>query len=287
MGDDKRRQTLLKLGEACQRNRIALGAEVGGHPGRSLAAGRHDSAGRRHIDAVERIERISILGRDLQYHVVLINWSIDRRDLLLAEGAVQYFINRRHIDTVARGRFAIHRDHDLLAEILLIGGDVGQIRLLAQFGDKPIGPAAQFLIVDILKNVLVLRSGLPGFDLDILHRLQMQCDVVHARDRSPQPLHDLCRRRMPPVGRTDVDIKPTAVERRILGVDADEARHADDVRILGDDVGDFLLQRRHAVERNILGRIGHAGDKTGVLLGHKTFGNGGVQPDAGEKGQIS
>ena len=69
---------------------------------------------------------------------------------------------------------------------------------LLQFGNEPIGPVAQLLIVDVLENVLVLSSGLPGFDLDILHRLQMQRYVVDARDaarnRSMISAADACRR---------------------------------------------------------------------------------------------
>ena len=72
------------------------------------------------------------------------------------------------------GRLAIDRDHHLLAEILLIRRDVGEIGLLLQFAEKLVGPQAKLRLVQILENVLVLRARQPALDLDVLHRLQMQ-----------------------------------------------------------------------------------------------------------------
>src|SRR5579859_4727307 len=110
----------MDLGKASQRNRLAHGAEVGSYPGRSLAAGCHDRPRRGDIDAAERVERIAVFGCDLQDDVILVNWRIDRCYLLLAEGGVQNLVDRRHVYAIACSCLAIDRDHDLLAEILLI-----------------------------------------------------------------------------------------------------------------------------------------------------------------------
>ena len=157
---------------------------------RSPAAGRLFPG----IDAGERVGGIAIFRSDLDDDFVLINRPVDRGDLALAESVVQVLNDGRDVETEPGGGVAIDIDHHLLAEVLLVRGDVGQFRLFLQFVQELVGPLAQFFRVEVLKHVLIARPRQPALDLDVLHRLQMQRDIVHVGDRPMKPLHDFIGR---------------------------------------------------------------------------------------------
>ena len=127
--------------------------------------------------------------------------------------------------------------------------------------------------------------GQASIDLNVLHGLQMQRDVVHLRDGGVQPSHNLGRRSLSAIRCSDVDIEPAAVDGRIFVADPNKADHGKDVRILGDDSGDPLLENRHVLERHVRRRVGSSGDQPGILRRHEAFRDVDVEPDAGKKRQ--
>ena len=69
---------------------------------------RHLSAtGSAHINAVERIWGLPVLGSGLHHHVILIEWRVDRGDLSLAKGVVERGVDEPWGDEQASGGVAI------------------------------------------------------------------------------------------------------------------------------------------------------------------------------------
>ena len=55
-----------------------------------------------------------------------------------------------------------------------------------------------------------------------------------------------------------------------------DARH---IRIFPDDIRNGMNALHHRIERDVLGRVDHANDDAGVLLGQKSFRNHDVEKD--------
>ena len=90
----------------------------------------------RHLRAVRRLhvnvfQRVGILLKariHFQNHVILIQLRENRGDLPLAERVVERVVNRRRQNAQSRGRIAVNYEICLQPMVLLVGGDVAQLR---------------------------------------------------------------------------------------------------------------------------------------------------------------
>ena len=111
-------------------------------------------------------------------------------------------------------------------------------------------------------------------DRQILHRLHIELDAVHRRGGSQlEPADDLSDRRLARAGRLQLDQKPSAVQRHIGAVDADEGTEVGDIGILADDVPERPLSVGHRGEGNFLARLRNPLDRPRVLQRKKSLGN--------------
>ena len=142
-GPDRRRHVDVALGRLDRRHRLAQG-HAGGqverqcHRGEeALVVHRQRRRGRlemrdgaqRHLLAsgglhVDRLQVVGILleaRQHLQHDVVLVQGAEDRRDLALAEGAVERLVDGLRQHTQARGAVAVDDEGGLQATVLLVG----------------------------------------------------------------------------------------------------------------------------------------------------------------------
>ena len=91
----------------------------------------------RHVDVAERGRVLAVLRLELEDDVVLVQLREDRRDLSLAERAVERVVHRLRGDAEARGRVAIDREIRAQAAVLLVRRDVLQLRRVAQRFEQP------------------------------------------------------------------------------------------------------------------------------------------------------
>ena len=166
----------------------------------------------------------------------------------LAEGVVERVVNHLRDDAQPCSGAAINRQQGLQPLILLIAAHV------AKFGEHPERldelrrPGIQFSGVGIFEAVLVLRPAHAILDGEVLHRLQVQGDVVDLRQFLLQTPDDLAGGEVPLRERREVDEDAPAVERGVGAVHPDERRQAFDRRILENHRRQSLLARRHPRE---------------------------------------
>ena len=79
------------------------------------------------------------------------------------------------------------------------------------------------------------------------------------------------------VERLEIDLDPSAVERRVDAVHSDKGRQARDGRIREDGGSQRLLALDHGGEGNRLRRLRNAEEHAGVLHGKEPLGDGDVQ----------
>src|ERR1019366_9271095 len=94
------------------------------------------AGGRRNVNVLERIGILLETRINFENNVILIELGKHRGDLTLAERVVKDIINGGWKDSEARCGIAINDEHGLQAEILLIAGDVTQLRKKLKFGDE-------------------------------------------------------------------------------------------------------------------------------------------------------
>ena len=135
------------------------------------------------------------LGLHLEHDAVLVELREDRRDLPLAEGVVERVVDRCG---VTPSRDAVSRsivDVRLQPAVLLVAGDVGELRQRAQRVDAAAATHVRKLgRVGVLERVLVLRAADAVLDGQVLHRLHVERDAVDVGEPRLQPADDLASR---------------------------------------------------------------------------------------------
>ena len=93
-----------------------------------------------HVKILQRVGVLAELRRDLEDDVVLVELGEHDGDQALSEGVVEGVVDGRGRQAEARGGVAIDDQVFLEGVILLVGGDVAQLRQLLQLGDEPRHP---------------------------------------------------------------------------------------------------------------------------------------------------
>ena len=145
-------------------------------------------------------------------------------------------------------------------------------------------PSHQLGDVGVLQHVLVLRSRDAVIELHLLRRLHQQPDAGHRRQCPPNPSDDLlgAGRTVPP--RLQSNVESSGVRCRIQRAHPHEARHARDIGLPQNNVGDRALPLEQGLERDIQCRLSDANNKTGVLLRQKPLWNHDVEVDRRRQG---
>ena len=218
-------------------------------------------------------------GCDLEHHAVLVRLREYRRHQPLAEGAVQGAVDGRGRDAEPARRGAVELDIRLQPAILQVAGHVCELRHLLQPVDELVHPGAEFAGIHRLDGELVLRAADASLDRQVLHRLHVERDALDLGEFRLQAPDDV-RCTGPALGtRLEVDQQPSAVQRGVGAVDADERRQAGDGGVFENDGCQRLLPLRHGREGDRLGCLRNALDGAGVLHREKALGNDDVEHD--------
>jgi hypothetical protein len=111
---------------------------------------------------------------DFEDHLVLSARGVDRRDLALAERVVERLVDQCGVEAEPVRGVAVDIDRHGRRGVLLVGGDVLQLRQFAHLGLEDRRPMIELLIVGIGQRVLILRSAEPPADRDILRHLHVE-----------------------------------------------------------------------------------------------------------------
>ena len=129
---------------------------------------------------------------DFQHDPILVRLREDRRDLALAKGVIQRIVDRLRADAEARRRIAVDDQARLQAQILVVAGDIAELRQCLQLLHKARRPEAQLLRIGIFEAVLILRAADAVLDGQVLHRLHEErnaLDVGQCRLQAADDLH--------------------------------------------------------------------------------------------------
>ena len=230
---------------------------------RAVAAG--------NVDLRQRGRVFLELGLDAEDDLVLVGRGVHRRDLALAERAVQRLVDQRQRDPEARGGIAIDLDADIGRGDLLVRGDVLQFRQLLHRRLDDRRPMVQLVGIGVGQRVLILRAAEPAADADVLPRLHKEFGAFDLRHLRPQPADHVVGRDVALVVRLELDEHPAGVLGRIAAARSAEIEHPRDGRILARDFGEAVQHPRHFLEGRILPRFRLAEDEAGILLREKAL----------------
>ena len=100
------------------------------------------------------------------------------------------------------------------AVVLLIGGDIAQLRQLLQRRQQPRRPGIELVEIGVLQRVLILRARRAAAHVDVLRGLQEQrAAAAPVRILRAQPLDDLVGGRLALVARLEAQHHEAVVER--------------------------------------------------------------------------
>ena len=196
---------------------------------------------------------------------------------------IQRIVNRLRTNTEARRGITDDDQARLQAQVLVVAGNITELRQLLQLLHKARDPEAQLFGIGIFEAVLILRTADAVLDGQVLHRLHEQCNALHAGQGRLQAADDIAGTDMPLVERLQVDLDAPAVDRRIGPVDADEGRQTLHRRVLQDRPGEGLLAFSHGGEGHRLRRLGNAQDDAGILHREEALGHDDIEPDRGHQ----
>ena len=157
--------------------------------------------------------------------------------------------------------------------ILLIGGDVAQIRQRLEPFHEPGDPGGQIVGVGGFHAVLILRATDAIFHSQVLHSLHEQLNPFNGLHFVGEPAND-CRdivRAL--IARLDVDLNAPAIRRHVRAVDADERGEAHHLGILQDHARELPLLLGHAFEGSGLRSLRNTQDHSGILHREKALGH--------------
>jgi hypothetical protein len=123
-----------------------------------------------------------------------------------------------------------------------------------------------------------LRAADARIDLQILRRLHEERDAFDIARGIAQPFDDFFGIRALIV-RLEHDVKPGGIDGRVHCSRADRGRHARDVRVAPDDIGNGVHALQHRLEGNVLRGIRHADDHPSILLRQQPFRHDDVEED--------
>src|SRR5262245_47354576 len=248
------------------------------------AAERRLSAGSgAQVNVLQILQSILEMRFDFQYYPILVRLREYGRDLALAKGVIQHIIDRLYTDAEAGRCIAVDDQARLQAQVLVVAGDIMQLRQLLQLLHKAWCPEAQLFGIGRFETVLILRTADTILDGQVLHRLHEKGNAFHIDQGQLQAADDVAGTDMPLLERLQVNLDTPAVEGRIGAIDTDEGRQTLDCRVLQNHPGEGLLALSYGLERYRLRRLGNAQDNTGILHGKEALGHDDVQPYRGHE----
>ncbi len=132
-----------------------------------------------------------VFGIHLHHHEVLIQPGVHGGDFALAEGVVKHLVDGRGGDAQPRGGIAVDHQVGRQALVLLVGGDVAQLRHASRARLQLRRPGVQLIQVLVRERVLVLRGAAAAADLNILVGLKKERGAGNAGELAAQPVHHL------------------------------------------------------------------------------------------------
>ena len=122
--------------------------------GRDLAA--HGGA---QVQVLQILQIVLELRFDLQHDPILVRLGKNRRDLTLAKGVIQCIVDGLRADAEARCGIAVDDQARLQAPILVVAGNIAELRQRLQHLHKARCPEAQLLRIGIFEAVLILCAA--------------------------------------------------------------------------------------------------------------------------------
>ncbi|CUI60289.1 Uncharacterised protein [Achromobacter xylosoxidans] len=229
------------------------------------------------VDALQRLGAGGQARVHFQHHAILVRLREQGGHLALAEGVVERLGHVVHGQAEPRGGVARDLQVGLAAAALQVRRNIGQLRRGVQALGQRAAPARQQGGVGRGQGELVLAAADAVFDVQFLHRLQVQRDAPHLAGAGIEPRHDVGQRRAAFAPGLEVDQQAAGIQRGVHAVDADEGRQAGDVGILQQALRQRLLALRHGLERGALRRLGHALQHAAVLRREEALGHRQVQ----------
>ena len=236
------------------------------------------SAGSSHVDVFQRIGVPLKPRLDFQHHMILVQLREDRRYETLSECVVQSVVDHLRRNSKTRGAVSIDHQSCLESLGLLVAGDIAQFGQRLQLFNQPRRPGIQLVRICIFETVLKLGTADPIVNCESLYRLHKQRDAFDSFQFRLQAPDDLGGASLPLIVRLQVDLHAPAVDCGVRSIDSDERREAFHIRVLQDDLGQFLLSSRHRRKRNILRGFGHTEDQARVLHGKEALRHVDVKP---------
>ena len=225
------------------------------------------------VETAERVRALAEFGRHFQDHVVLVDLRKHDGDEALSKGVVQRVVDGCCSYAKPRSGIAIHDQIFFQSVILLIGGDVAQIRQRLEPFHEPGDPGGQIIRVGGFQAVLILRATDAIFHSQVLHSLHEQLNPFNGLHFVGEPTND-CRdivRAL--IARLDVDLNAPAIRRHVRAVDADERGEAHHLGILQDHARELPLLLGHAFEGSGLRSLRNTQDHSGILHREKALGH--------------
>ena len=121
----------------------------------------------------------------------MVGRGIDRRDLALAEGVIKRLIDQRGRYAEPVGGVAVDIDSHGRGRVLLVRGDVLQLRQFAHLGFEDRRPVIEFSVVGVGQRVLVLCAAEAAADRDVLRHLHEEFCALDPGHFLAQALDDL------------------------------------------------------------------------------------------------
>src|ERR1700734_2684604 len=251
--------------------------------------------GRPQVNILQRIGGLLELRRDLHDHVILVERTVNGRDLPLSEGIVKRIINVLRGDAQPAGGVAVDHQLGLQSAILLVGIHVAQFLQHAHFRQQSRRPAVELVQIFALQRVLILRIALATTDGQILSGLQIECGPRHDRQLAAKAvdhvvggnvgagLPEMMRRTLAPLGqRLQHDKEPALIGNRVPSREPHDRIHG---RILHDDFDVAFHLAAHGLEGNILRRLYRTLKASRVLLRKKALGHDVIEVPAQDRHQ--
>ena len=163
-------------------------------PGQGRQRHHFPAQGRAQVKIVQAFGLATLLGIQLQNHVVLIDLGLEFIDLPLAEGVVQRFVDVAGGQAETRRSAAVDADVGDAAAQLQVVGNVTKRGVTAQFFRQALGPGAEGRAIVALEHVLVLGAAWAGAEVDVLPGAQVQHDARDLHQLRTNPVDELAGR---------------------------------------------------------------------------------------------
>ncbi len=239
----------------------------------------------RHVDTAQRLRPRYQCRVHFQHHPVLVGLGKQGGNLPLGKGVLQYPGNVRYADTQPCRRVTVNLQIELLSAMLQVGGHVGQLGALGQRVHQPRHPLTEALAVETGQSELILGTGHPVLDAQLLHRLEPGLNAFHLGGPLAQPLDHAEHRLAAFAVGWQIDEHAPAVEAGIGTIHTDKGGQTDHPFVFQQGCAQCLLPLAHGGKGNILRCLGHHLNHATVLHRKKVLGHRQIQQPGQRNGR--